>query len=312
MTLRKAVTYMKFKSLGYCISQGFKNIGRNRVFSLASVATMSLCIFLLGLFYSVTSNVSYMFDQMSNTLCVKVFFDAGISDARIKSIGNSIKDYNGVTIVHFTSAEEAWDKVKLDYFGEEYIDMAEGFEKDNPLANSASYEVYFEDAGMQANLVKYIESIQGVRSVNSSQITADSLTEIGSLIGVVSAVILGILIAVALFLINNTISIGITVRDEEISIMKLLGARNAFVRAPFVVEGITIGVIGAALPLLLVFVLYDSAVEYILNKFSFISTVLTFQPIGEVFQNFVPMALALGIGLGLLGSIISLSRHLKV
>lgn len=302
---------MKFKSLGYCISQGFKNIARNRVFSLASVATMSLCIFLLGLFYSVTSNVSYMVDQMSNTLCVKVFFDTGISDARMKSIGNSIKEYNGVTTVHFTSAEEAWEEYKLDYFGEDYLDLAEGFGRDNPLANSASYEVYFGESDMQAHLVRYIEGIDGVRQVKSSEITAGSLTEISSLVGVVSAVILIILIAVALFLINNTIAIGITVRDEEIGIMKLLGARNAFVRAPFVVEGITIGVIGAALPLLLVYILYDKAVEYILNKFSFISSVLIFQPVGEVFRNFVPLALALGIGLGLLGSIISLGKHLK-
>ncbi len=303
---------MKFKSLGYCISQGFKSIGRNRVFSLASVATMALCIFLLGLLYSVTSNVTYMVEQMSNTLCVKVFFDPGTSDARIESIGNSIKDYSGVTEVHFTSAQEAWEEYKLIYFGEDYLDIAEGFGKDNPLANSASYEVYFSASDMQTNLVKYIEGIPGVREVKSSEITAVSLTEIGNLVGIVSAVIIGILVAVALFLINNTISIGITVRDEEIGIMKLLGARNAFIRAPFVVEGITIGFLGAALPIMLVYVLYDKAVEYVLNKFSFISSVLTFQPVADVFRNFVPMALILGVGLGLLGSVISLSKHLKV
>lgn len=273
---------------------------------------MALCIFLLGLFYSVTSNVTYMVDQMSNTLCIKVFFDSGISDARIESIGNSIKEYNGVTTVHFTSAEEAWEEYKLDYFGEDYLDLAEGFGKDNPLADCASYEVYFRSSDMQANLVRYIEAIDGVRQVKSSEITAGSLTEIGSLVGIVSAVILVVLLAVALFLINNTISIGITVRNEEIGIMKLLGARNAFVRAPFVVEGVIIGVLGAAIPLLLVYALYDNAVGYILNKFSFISTVLVFQPVGEVFRTFVPIALILGMGLGLLGSIISLGRHLKV
>lgn len=103
---------MKFKSLGYCFVQGLKNIGRNRIFSLASVVTMSLCIFILGLFYSITRNVSYMVDQMSESLCVKVFFDKGISDERIQSIGNSINKYDGVTMVHFTSADEAWEKYK--------------------------------------------------------------------------------------------------------------------------------------------------------------------------------------------------------
>ena len=101
---------MKFSSLGYCIAQGFKSIGRNRIFSIASIATMALCIFILGVFYSVTANVNYMVDKMSDALCVKVFFDEGISDERIESIGNTIKEYEGVVVIHYTSAEEAWEE----------------------------------------------------------------------------------------------------------------------------------------------------------------------------------------------------------
>ena len=153
---------MKFSSLGYCIGQGIKSIGRNRIFSLASIATMALCIFLLGLFYSLTSNVNYMVEQMSESLCVKVFFDEGISDERIESIGNSITEYEGVVTVHFTSAEEAWAEYKDKYFGDEYSELAEGYENDNPLKNSASYEVYFTEASIQSDLVKYIDSIDGV------------------------------------------------------------------------------------------------------------------------------------------------------
>lgn len=302
---------MKFSSLGYCIGQGIKSIGRNRIFSLASIATMALCIFLLGLFYSLTSNVNYMVEQMSESLCVKVFFDEDISDERIESIGNSITEYEGVVTVHFTSAEEAWKEYKDKYFGDEYSELAEGYENDNPLKNSASYEVFFSEASIQSDLVKYIESIDGVRRVNSSEVTADSLTEIGKLVGVVSAVILVILFAVALFLINNTISMGITVRNEEISIMRLLGARNGFIRAPFVVQGITIGVIGAGIPLLVLYFAYGNMINYILRKFSFLSSILTFMPVDKLYITFVPIAVLLGVGLGLLGSIISLSKHLK-
>ena len=302
---------MKFSSLGYCIGQGIKSIGRNRIFSLASIATMALCIFLLGLFYSLTSNVNYMVSQMSESLCVKVFFDEGISDERIESIGNSITEYEGVVTVHFTSAEEAWAEYKDKYFGDEYSELAEGYENDNPLKNSASYEVYFTEASIQSDLVKYIDSIDGVRRVNSSEVTADSLTEIGNLVGIVSAVILVILFAVALFLINNTISMGIAVRNEEISIMRLLGARNGFIRAPFVVQGITIGVIGAGIPLLVLYFAYGNVINYVLRKFSFLSSILTFMPVEELYVSFVPIAALLGVGLGLLGSIISLSKHLK-
>lgn len=303
---------MKFKSIGYCIVQGIKNIGRNRVFSLASVATMSLCILILGLFYSVTTNVTYMVNQLSETLCVKVFFDYEISDERIESIGNTIKGYPGVTTVHFTSAEEAWEEYKKNYFGEEYMDLAEGFATDNPLANAASYEVYFKDAAMQQTLVKYIESIDGVRKVNSSEVTADSLTEISTLVGRFSLVILAVLLAVTLFLINNTISIGIKVREQEISIMRLLGARNGFIRAPFVVEGTLLGLLGSVIPLVIMYFVYEATVEYILGKFSFIANVLVFESVTNIFKVFTPVSIIIGLGLGLVGSIISLGRHLKV
>ncbi len=302
---------MKFKSLGYCFVQGLKNIGRNRIFSLASVVTMSLCIFVLGLFYSITTNVSFMVDQMSESLCVKVFFEKGIAEERIESIGNSINEYDGVTMVHFTSADEAWEQYKLEYFGEEYMDLADGYADDNPLKDAASYEVYFSNADMQDDLVKYISDIDGVRRVNSSEVTADSLSEISSLVSVVSIVVLVMLIAIALFLISNTISIGIAVRDEEIKIMRLLGAHNTFIRAPFVVEGIVIGMAGAVIPVIILYAVYGNVVNYILTKFSFLSNILSFMPVTELFKVFVPMALILSIGLGLLGSFLSLNRHLK-
>lgn len=301
---------MKFRSLGYCFSQGLKSIGRNRIFSLASVATMALCIFILGLFYSITSNVSYMVEQMEETLCVRVFFDEGVTEERIESIGNSLKEIDGVTATEYTSADEAWEKYKDRYFGD-YKELANGYEDDNPLQNSASYDVYFDDASTQARIVSEIEKIDGIRRVNSSEVTADSLSEISRLIGVISLVVLLILFAIALFLISNTVAIGISVRNDEIEIMRLLGARNAFIKAPFIVEGVIIGVVGAAVPLVLVYFAYGRVVNYVLESFSFLSSILTFMPVGELFAVFIPVALVLGVGLGFIGSIFSLAKHLK-
>lgn len=238
-------------------------------------------------------------------------FDKGISDERIQSIGNSINKYDGVTMVHFTSADEAWEKYKEEYFGETYMDLADGYAGDNPLKDSASYEVYFSDAGMQEDLVNYIKGVDGVKRVNSSDVTADSLSEISSLVSIVSLVVLVMLTAIALFLISNTISIGITVRDEEIKVMRLLGAHNAFIRAPFVVEGIIIGIAGALIPIGILYAVYGNIVKYILTKFSFLSNILSFMPVSQLFKVFVPMAVALSVGLGLLGSFLSLNRHLK-
>lgn len=303
---------MKFRSLGYCIGQGIKNIGRNRIFSLASIATMTLCIFLIGFFYSITSNVTYNVENMADRLYIQVFFDYGITDERIESIGNTIKEKDGIVSVHFTSAEEAWEEYKKKHFTGEYEELAEAYKDDNPLANSASYEIYFASADMQKELVEFVGSIDGVRQVNSHENSADGLTEIGKMVGFVSIIIIGLLIAVALFLITNTIANGIMVRKNEIEIMRFLGARNGFIRAPFIVEGLTIGILGTLIPIAIVYFSYDAVVVRALNKYSFISTILSFQPVLDIFKVYVPVALVLGVGLGLLGSIISLTKHLKV
>lgn len=303
---------MKFRSLGYCIGQGIKNIARNRIFSLASVVTMTLCIFLIGIFYSIVSNVSYNVNNLPEKLCIKVFFDYGITEERIESIGNTILSNDGVSRIYFVSKEEAWETYKDTYFGEEYRDIADDFEDDNPLANSESYNVYIKNASEQGEIEKFITSIDGVRKINSHQSAADGLTEISTIVSFFSIVIIGLLIAVALFLISTTIANGITVRKDEIEIMRLLGARNALIRAPFIVEGITIGVIGAVIPLAVVYFVYDIVVRNLLTKFSFLGTILAFQPVTEIYRLYIPIACVLGVGLGLLGSIISLTKHLKV
>lgn len=303
---------MKFRSLGYCLGQGIKNIGRNRIFSLASIVTMTLSIFLIGIFYSITSNVTYNVENLSDKLYIKVFFDYDISEDRIESIGNTIRANDLVTNVHFTSVEEAWEFYKEKYFGEEYKEFADAYEDDNPLANSASYEVYFKDAESQKELVNYISAIDGVRRVNSHENSADGLTEIGKIVNLFSIFVVGILIAVALFLINTTIANGITVRKDEIEIMRLLGARNGFIRAPFVVEGVTIGIVGAVIPLVIVYFVYDAIVKSVFSQYTILGALITFQPVTEIYKLYLPVAFVLGVGLGLLGSIISLAKHLRV
>ena len=138
------------------------------------------------------------------------------------------------------------------------------------------------------------------------------LTDFNRLLAVVSSVIIAILILVAVFLINNTITVGIAVRREEIAIMKLIGAKDSFVRAPFIVEGIVIGLVGAAIPLILIFFVYNSVVSYVANQFNLLSSMLSFVPIGEVFAVLIPVSIVLGVGIGYLGSRLTLKKHLNV
>jgi cell division transport system permease protein len=168
------------------------------------------------------------------------------------------------------------------------------------------------DISMQQTLVTYLQSVDGIREVKQSAVVANTLTDFNKLIGYVSAGIIIILLGVAVFLISNTITVGISVRREEIGIMKLIGATDYFVRAPFVVEGIVIGLIGAAIPLGILYVLYGRIIDYIGEKFSFISNMMKFLPVDEVFHTLVPVALILGVGIGFIGSRITIRKHLKV
>lgn len=284
------------------------------MFSAASIATMAACIFLFGLFFSLVINFRYIVKDAEENVSVTVLFDEDADQATINEIGEKIKKYKGVTSVKYISAEEAWDDFKTQYFGntEEADKWAEGFENDNPLANSSSYSVYIDKIENQDALVQYIEGLNGVREVNQLKGATQTLSTFNKLISYVAVAIILILLCVAVFLISNTVSIGISIRKEEIGIMKLIGATNSFVRAPFIIEGIIIGLIGSVIPLILLFILYNKVVEYILTRFSMLNSVMTFLNVYQVFEVLVPVALVLGMGIGLFGSIITIRKHLKV
>ena len=302
---------MRISTFFYTIKQGIVNIWKNKLFSLASIATMTACIFLFGLFYMIVVNFQSMVKDAESGVAVTVLFDEGISDQRIEEIGELISERPEVSHYDFISADEAWENFREVYFGGNEA-AAESFAGDNPLANSASYAIYMNDISMQDSLVTYLKSVDGVREVKQSQQVANTLTDFNSLIGYISAGVILILLGVAVFLISNTITVGISVRKEEIAIMKLIGATDYFVRAPFVVEGIVIGLIGAAIPLGILYVLYGKIVVYISDKFSFISNMMKFLSVNEIFHNLIPVALILGVGIGFIGSRITIRKHLRV
>lgn len=284
------------------------------MFSAASIATMTACIFLFGLFFSLLINFRYIVKNAEEGVVVTVLFDDGVDQATINSIGEQIKAYKGVTKVEYVSAEEAWDEWSKQYFGDTELEseMAEGFKNDNPLANSSSYSVYVDKIEHQDALVKYIEGLDGVREVNQLKGATQTLSSFNTLLTYISVAIILILLCVAVFLISNTVAIGISIRKEEIGIMKLIGATNFFVRAPFLIEGMIIGLIGAIIPLVLLFVMYKKVIEYVLTKFSMLSSVVQFMSVTQVFEVLTPVALILGMGIGLFGSVITIRKHLRV
>ena len=302
---------MRISSVGYSIKQGAKNIRRNLLFSLASVGTIVACLFVFGLFYAVLVNFRAAIHKIESTISISVFFDEGISEEAINLIGEQILTRKEVDTRDYIDPDRAWKE-----FSEQTYDDPEAaraaFGDDNPLANSGSYRITLKDASKQADFVQFLEGIQGVRKVSSSTYTADSISAINTFVGYASFGIILILFFVSIFLINNTITIGITVRREEIKIMKLIGATNSFVRAPFIVEGIIIGLVGSIIPLILLYFLYDMVLNYIAGRFTIINSLFNFTSPGDLFKWLVPITLLLGIGIGFFGSLLTTRKHLKV
>ncbi|MFQ9509574.1 MAG: permease-like cell division protein FtsX [Lachnospiraceae bacterium] len=302
---------MKFSTMGYCTKQGIINIGRNKLFSFASVLTISACIFLFGLFYSVIINVQYMINSAEENVGITVFFEDGLSEEEIKSIGESISTISAVSQVNYISAEDAWAHFQEVYF-KDNPELAEGFADDNPLANSASFEIFLNNVSEQQNVVSALNAIDGIRKVNYSELAAGGLADFNRLVSIVSLLLVSILLVVSIFLISNTISLAYSVRKKEMQLMKWIGATNAFVRAPFIVEGLFIGLVGAIIPLVIIYEIYKEAVSFIISKFSIISSVIKFLPVQDVFITLIPVALILGAGIGFVGSFFTIRKQLRV
>lgn len=317
---------MRISTFGYVGKQGVKNIWRNKMFSLASIATMSACIFLFGLFFSILVNFQYIIKSAEEGVAITVFFNDDATEEQKKEIGEQLESRDDVSEVKYVSADDAWAEFQKEYFGDN-PELAEGFKDDNPLAGSDNYEVYMKTvkgdnkdliakskslSATQQDLVKFAQSLDGVRQVNKSDVVAKTLSSVNMLVAYVSIAIIAILLGVSIFLISNTVTTGITVRKEEIAIMKYIGAKDFVVRSPFVIEGLIIGLFGAAIPLALLYFLYDKAVVYIMEKFSILKNIITFLPVGNVYIYLLPIGLVMGIGIGFLGSYFTVRKHLRV
>ena len=303
---------MRISTFWYCLKQGVNNICRNILFSLASIATISACILLFCLFFSIVVNVQYVVKNTESTVGITVFFNEGTTDETIAKFGETLKARPEVKEIKFTSSEEAWEEMKVDYFGEDKMDLAEGFRDDNPLANSSSYDIFLNDLENQEEFVTWLKSQNIVRRVNYSSTAAEGITSINKVIGVLSVMIIGVLLAVAIFLISNTISVAAAFRKHENEIMKLIGATNYMIRAPFVVEGVLLGIFGAVIPLAAIFYLYRNAVGYVVEKFSILSGLFQFLPVEQIFPYMAGTAMALGVGIGFFVSFFTIRKHLKV
>ncbi len=302
---------MKIDTIFYLIGQGFQNILKNRLISIAAITTIGISIFIVAIFSSISLNIDYILENAENKMGITVFFNEDTGETRVLEIKKVLENRTDVYDVEYISAEQAWSNFRQSYFKdrEEYL---AGYEGENPLVGSESLVVYFEDIDTSSTLVEYISSLPDVRKVEQDQYFVSLMDELKRFVSIFSLILTGLLLLMSLFLISNTIKLGISTRQKEIQIMKYIGATDSFIRGPFIIEGIIIGLLGTILPIALLVVFYTETTVAITTRFVFMSDVLVFMPIGQLLFRIMPLVLIISIIIGFLGSILTVNRYLKV
>ena len=262
--------------------------------------------------YFMLVNVQFNLLELENDVGATVFFREGITEQELVDLKHKIVELDGVRRIEYISADEAWTKFKESHFSNEDSDMLKSFGDDNPLANSASFEVYFHSAEDQLDAVEAIRAMEadGVRYVNNAEDLVRSLTSLNRGFSIAAIVLIVLLLAIALFLISTTVSIGVSIRAREIQIQSLIGATDLFIRGPFLVEGSLIGLLGAAIPLSVLYGLYYKMVQLVSTKLGILGAV-NFVDVNEVFAVLAPLSACIGIGIGFFGSYLTLNKELR-
>ena len=297
-------------SFFYNVGQGFKNIRRNRMFSIASVLTMTTCLFLFGIMYFIVTNLRYMIREAEANVGITVFFNDGTTEQQMIEIRDQIEAKKGVKLVKYVSGDQAWEEFKELYLSDQ--ELLESFGDENPLENSSSFEIFFDTVEDQSKLTSEIKRINGVRQVNDTQQLVQALTKTNRVVSISSSVLIALLLIISLFLISTTVSVGVSVRKNEISFMHLIGATDRFIRFPFIIEGMTLGLLGAALPLSILYAVYYKVIELLGTRFSgLMQSGMDVVAVNDIFMKLSPMIVGIGLGLGLLGSWMTMNRELR-
>ena len=299
---------MKFRSIKYFFSEAFGGVIRNRLMSIASIGTVAACIFMIAISYCALTNVNYMLAQIEESIGIAVFLEDDVNSDKVLGINDALVAIDHVENVSYISPEEALHDLKESWNAEEILS---GFdESNNPL--SSSFEVSLDDISYQEEVVDKIEQIDGVRNIRSSETETQFLVKINNFLSIFGSALIIVLAAISVVIITNTIKLSVFTRRTEISIMKYVGATDWFIRWPFVIEGIIIGIVGAAIPIIIAWPLYNKLVDVIYAQIPMVQNLVSFKFGIDIFSVLLPFALLFGALLGVIGSTISLRKHLNV
>ena len=306
---------MRYNVLTYLIGEGFRNVFKNKKSSSASIIIMALTMLIFGVFFVITQNINGIMQQIENEQGIQVFL-YDISEDQTKAVEDYIKNIDGVNTVEYKSKEDALNQLKSQFKDRE--DLLSGYDENNIFP--ASYVVTLTDLTKSKEVQQKIDaydkdkpdSEQVIKNITSKDETVTTLVNLANGVRIITGVILVILIIISIFIISNTIKLTVHARRKEISIMKYVGATNSFIRWPFIVEGIIIGIISAAISIIILGINYNIIAGKILESQVVSAMNISLLTFADMFGLIVLVYAILGIGIGVLGSCISMRRYLKV
>ena len=298
---------MKYNVLTYLIGEGFSNVFKNRKQAVISISMMCITMLIFGIFFVIAENLNHFVDEVEGEQGIQVYMKKDVTDEQIQALKQQLLAIDGINTVEFVSQADALQEVK-DKFG----DKASLLEGRDESIFPVSYIITLTDLSKSSEIQEQISKLDNVGEIRSSNETISTLVRIARGIRIATYVISICLIVFAIFIITNTIKLTVHARRREISIMKYVGATNGFIRWPFAVEGIIIGLISGAISIALLYGVYSLA----LSNDSFLSFIskmgLTLLHFSDMFTLIILVYLVLGIVVGVLGSTISMRKYLKV
>lgn len=297
---------VKYNIMSYLIGEGFKNLFKNKKSTSAALTIMCLAMFMFGIFFVVGENINYVMEQVESEQGMKVWLKHETNEEQIKAVEEKLRSMDAINTVEYVSNEETFNQYR-DFLGK-YKDELDGI------------ETYFQDAFLitltdlsQSSAVKaQIEQLPEIDEVNAGDETIETLINITKALRIATLVILVILILIAIFIITNTIKLTVHARRKEISIMKYVGATNSFIRWPFIVEGIIIGLISAFITIFIVGLVYNFVTNGMLESPTFQKLGLRLYTFRDMFNLLLVTYVLLGAGIGIVGSSISMRKYLEV
>jgi cell division transport system permease protein len=306
--IKKVVMTVKYNILSYLIGEGLKSVFKNKKASIASLGTMCATMFVFGVFFAIGENINTFVKNLEGEQAIRVNIEKTATEEQITTLGDEIKKIEGVNEIEFRSEDDALQIMKEKFGDNAYI--LDTYEDKNIF--SSAYIVTLNDLNLNLQVQDEITKLNNVKSITNENKTITTLISVANGIRIVTVTLLALLIIISVFIISNTIKLTVHARRKEISIMKYVGATNGFIRFPFMVEGIVIGIIAGAITIVLLGVAYNGIMSAFAGSETLRLIGVNIVSFADMFNLIVSVYLILGIGIGVIGSSISMKKYLEV